>query len=59
LRLREELAAQIQRILDAGLKPSHLDTHKHTHLLGPVLEAVASLGQEYGIAWVRAPKREP
>jgi len=55
LRLREELAAQIRRVLDAGLKPSHLDTHKHTHLLGPVLEAVASLGQEYGIAWVRAP----
>ncbi len=26
-------AAQISRIVDAGIAPTHLDTHKHTHLL--------------------------
>jgi len=45
----------VRRILDAGLRPTHLDTHKHTHLLPPVLEAVCRLAQEFGIPWVRKP----
>jgi len=53
--LYEELKAQIERILQAGLRPTHLDTHKHTHLLPAVLEAVARLGNEFGIRWVRRP----
>jgi hopanoid biosynthesis associated protein HpnK len=55
IRLYEELAAQVKRIVEAGLEPTHLDTHKHTHLAPPVLEAVARLGEEYGIRWVRRP----
>lgn len=51
----EELRAQIRRIADAGIRPTHLDTHKHTHLLPPVLDAVARLGEEFGIRWVRRP----
>lgn len=50
-----ELRAQLQRILEAGIQPTHLDTHKHTHLAPPVLEAVARLGEEFGIWWVRRP----
>jgi predicted glycoside hydrolase/deacetylase ChbG (UPF0249 family) len=49
------LRQQVERILAAGLKPLHLDTHKHTHLLPPVLDAVARLSQEYRIPWVRRP----
>ena len=55
IRPYEELAAQVRRTLDAGLRPTHLDTHKHTHLAPPVLDAVARLGQEFGIRWVRRP----
>jgi predicted glycoside hydrolase/deacetylase ChbG (UPF0249 family) len=55
IRVYEELAAQIRRILDAGIRPTHLDTHKHTHLAPPVLDAVARLGEEFGIRWVRRP----
>jgi len=51
----KELRAQMMRILDAGLQPSHLDTHKHTHLLPPVLEAVSRLAREFGVPWVRRP----
>ena len=51
----DELRAQVQRILEAGIRPSHLDTHKHTHLAPPVLEAVARLGEEFGIPWIRRP----
>ncbi len=49
------LAAQVRRIVDVGLKPTHLDTHKHTHLLPPVLDAVARLSEEFKILWVRRP----
>ncbi len=55
IRIYEELRAQVRRILDAGLDPTHLDTHKHTHLLPPVLDAVARLSEEYRIPWVRRP----
>ena len=55
IRVYDELAAQVRRIVEAGLKPTHLDTHKHTHLLPPVLEAVARISQEFSIPWVRRP----
>jgi predicted glycoside hydrolase/deacetylase ChbG (UPF0249 family) len=55
LRPYDELRAQVQRVVDAGIVPTHLDTHKHTHLWPPVLEAVARLGREFGIPWVRRP----
>ncbi|MDX2152239.1 MAG: ChbG/HpnK family deacetylase [Bryobacteraceae bacterium] len=50
-----ELGAQVEKVLQAGLRPVHLDTHKHTHLFPPVLSAVARLSEEYGIPWVRRP----
>ena len=50
-----ELRAQIEKIAGAGIQPTHLDTHKHTHLAPAVLDAVARLGEEFGIPWVRRP----
>jgi predicted glycoside hydrolase/deacetylase ChbG (UPF0249 family) len=55
IRIHDELSAQVRRVMDAGLQPSHLDTHKHTHLLPPVLEAVARISEEFKIPWVRRP----
>jgi predicted glycoside hydrolase/deacetylase ChbG (UPF0249 family) len=55
IRAYEELKAQVWHILGAGIKPTHLDTHKHTHLAPPVLEAVARIAEEFGIHWVRRP----
>jgi chitin disaccharide deacetylase len=51
----DELRAQVERIIAAGIRPTHLDTHKHTHIAFPVLDAVARLGEEFGIVWVRRP----
>jgi len=51
----KEMDAQIRKILASGLRPTHLDTHKHTHLLPAVLSAVARLAKRYGILWVRRP----
>lgn len=49
----ERLSGQVRRILDAGIQPTHLDTHKHTHLLPQVLRAVARISAEFRIPWVR------
>jgi predicted glycoside hydrolase/deacetylase ChbG (UPF0249 family) len=51
----DEFAAQVRKIVATGIRPSHLDTHKHTHLLPPVLEAVAKIAREFEIPWVRRP----
>lgn len=55
IRIYDRLVQQVRRIVDAGLEPTHLDTHKHTHLLPPVLDAVARISEEFRIAWVRRP----
>lgn len=59
IRPYSELRAQVERILSSGITPRHLDTHKHTHLFPPVLEAVARLGEEFRIPWVRRPMDFP
>jgi chitin disaccharide deacetylase len=55
IHIYDELAAQVRRILEVGLVPTHLDTHKHTHLLPSVLDAVARIAEEFRIPWVRRP----
>lgn len=55
IRPYEEFRAQIRAVLDAGIRPTHLDTHKHTHILPPVLDAVVRLAEEFGIPWIRRP----
>ncbi|HEY3442586.1 MAG TPA: ChbG/HpnK family deacetylase [Paludibaculum sp.] len=55
IRVYDELRAQMVRIVEAGIRPTHVDTHKHTHLFPPVLDAVARLAEEFGVAWVRRP----
>ena len=55
IRPYEELRAQMEKILATGLRVTHLDTHKHTHLLPPVLEAVLRVAEQYRVSWVRRP----
>ncbi len=53
--IERELRAQIEKIISAGIVPTHFDTHKHTHMLPRVLEALARLSREFGIPRVRKP----
>jgi hopanoid biosynthesis associated protein HpnK len=50
-----ELNAQIEKIRDAGVEPTHADTHKHTHAHPRVLEAVCSVLKATGIRRIRQP----
>lgn len=53
--LEQEMEAQVEKLLAAGIQPSHLDTHKHAHLLPAVLEAICRVAGRFGIRWVRRP----
>jgi len=55
----EEFTAQLSRLLEAGLRLTHLDTHKHTHLWPPVLDALLRAAEQFRISWIRAPLDHP
>lgn len=57
--VRAEWQAQIERVLDAGVHPSHLDGHKHVHLLPPLFELTMELARRYGISYLRVPAAIP
>jgi len=50
-----ELRAQIEKVISAGISPTHLDTHKHTHLVPQVFRVVVRLAHEFLIPFVRLP----
>lgn len=50
-----ELRAQIEKIVSAGLRLTHLDSHKHTHIVPSVFRIVVRLAHEFGIPYVRLP----
>ena len=52
--IEREYHAQIQRVLAAGIRPTHLDGHQHVHMWPPVFTLTARLAAEYGMAGVRA-----
>ena len=51
---RREMEAQITRVLDAGIRPTHLDSHQHVHLLPGLLDLTLDLAQANQISVVRA-----
>jgi chitin disaccharide deacetylase len=50
-----EMAAQVEKVLGRGIRPTHLDTHRSVHLFPPVMKDVARTAADYGIRWVRLP----
>jgi predicted glycoside hydrolase/deacetylase ChbG (UPF0249 family) len=51
--LRNELAAQIERVFNAGLQPDHLDSHQHCQLFPCLTRMITELAKEYGIHAMR------
>jgi hopanoid biosynthesis associated protein HpnK len=50
-----EATAQIGKLLSAGIKVTHLDTHKHVHMFPRVLEGVLLAAQACGVRAIRNP----
>lgn len=53
--MERELRAQLEKIRQAGIKPTHVDTHKHTHVHPRVMSAVGRVAREFGVTRVRNP----
>jgi len=53
-----ELRAQIERVLADGLRPDHLNSHMHVHMIPPIFRITCELANEYEIKCVRF-VREP
>jgi predicted glycoside hydrolase/deacetylase ChbG (UPF0249 family) len=54
--VRREWRAQAERVLAAGVKLTHLDSHRHVHALPPLLDVSIELARELGVPYVRAPR---
>jgi predicted glycoside hydrolase/deacetylase ChbG (UPF0249 family) len=57
--IAREAAAQIQRLQRAGIDVTHLDTHKHTHILPGVARPLLYVAERCGIGAIRNPFEEP
>jgi predicted glycoside hydrolase/deacetylase ChbG (UPF0249 family) len=50
-----ELRLQVERIVASGIRPSHFDTHKHTHLVPRIFRVLVRLAREFQVSYVRLP----
>lgn len=50
-----EATAQMERLRAAGIRISHFDTHKHTHLFSGILRPVLAAARTCGVPAVRNP----
>jgi hopanoid biosynthesis associated protein HpnK len=53
--IENEAGGQIRKLQSAGLKVSHIDTHKHTHLFPAVLRPLLRAAQACGVTAIRNP----
>jgi chitin disaccharide deacetylase len=53
--IESEATAQIRRLQSAGLRVSHLDSHKHTHMFPQVLRSLLGAAKTCGVRALRNP----
>ncbi len=51
--IEAELAAQIQWVIDRGIKPTHLDSHKHIHAFPLIFRIVCRLAKRFDMPAIR------
>jgi predicted glycoside hydrolase/deacetylase ChbG (UPF0249 family) len=54
-----EAQAQIERIQQQGIRLTHLDTHKHTHILPRIARTLLAVAERTGIPAIRNPFEPP
>jgi predicted glycoside hydrolase/deacetylase ChbG (UPF0249 family) len=57
--IRTEYRAQIERVIENGLRPTHIDSEKHHHLLPGLLPIVVELAKYYHIQKIRLIDERP
>lgn len=53
LAIKQEWSAQIQKVMDAGIKISHIDSHQHTHCISALQEVLIEVMFAFGISKCR------
>jgi chitin disaccharide deacetylase len=53
--LTHEIVAQVKKIQAAGVRVTHLDTHKHTHIFPVILKAVVKAARICAVPAIRNP----
>ena len=53
--VQAEWSAQIERVLDHGIRVTHLDSHQHVHILPGLVDLSLQLAARYHIPFVRVP----
>ena len=51
--IEEEFEAQIERVKRSGIEITHLDSHRHVHMIPAIYSVVVKLAQKHGIERVR------
>lgn len=52
--IRREFSAQIEKVMETGLNPGHIDGHQHCHSYPALIEMVIELAREYGLDAMRS-----
>lgn len=47
--IETEYRAQIKKVLDAGISPTHFDSHHHTHMLPGIVDVFLKLAAEFKV----------
>ena len=53
--IETEVAAQVSKLQASGVQPSHVDTHKHTHMFPQILRPLLRATKACGVRAVRNP----
>jgi predicted glycoside hydrolase/deacetylase ChbG (UPF0249 family) len=56
--IEQEWDAQIQKVRDSGVEPTHLDGHRHVQMLPGLFEIALRLAKKHGVAAVRISHEE-
>jgi predicted glycoside hydrolase/deacetylase ChbG (UPF0249 family) len=57
--IEAEARAQMKRLQDAGVRLTHFDSHKHTHMFPPILKPVLRAAAAHGVPAVRSAFEPP
>jgi len=57
--IEREFDAQVSRLRDAGVRPDHVDTHRHLGFVPAVGRAMETVARKHGIAGIRSAVERP
>lgn len=57
-KIEEDFGGQFEKLIADGIRPDHVDSEKHIHMIPWIFEIVCKLCREYGISYIRFSKED-